>query len=499
MSALLGGLCVAGLSLLPLTAAAGPGGRLPLRDGGRVRWVERIGAPPPAGLARGRTDLAEVRWAGARAWVGRRAVVALAPGADLDALGLRPVRPLMPARGLWLVEDRGGADGLDTALRLQRDPRFGRELIEAQPELFHEVRTAALLAPPDDPRYPGQWYLARIGMEAAWRLESGRPEVTVVVIDDGCDYAHPDLAAQLDRGRDVVDGDDDASYAPNQSGNNHGTACAGLVGAQANNATGIAGVCPGCRLRCVRLLSGPRSVISSAQEVEAFQFALDAGAAVVSNSWGYTRAIPAPAPVAAAIDELVRNGRGGRGALVLFAAGNDSRELLDDELTGLPGVLTIGAVNNFDEVTQFTNYGRSVAVVAPTGTLTTDISGPDGEDPGDYTSRFGGTSSACPIAAGIAGLLASAAPERSAAELADALVRTARQSPFARPDGSGHDPYYGRGLVDPAAALLAVGAREPDPPMMMGGGCSVAPGPRSGGGAIVFLLLALICRRRRAA
>jgi predicted acylesterase/phospholipase RssA len=50
-----------------------------------------------------------------------------------------------------------------------------------------------------------------------------------VAIDNGCDLQHPDLVKKLDLGRDVVDGDDDPSFAPGVEGNNHGTACAGLI------------------------------------------------------------------------------------------------------------------------------------------------------------------------------------------------------------------------------------------------------------------------------
>src|SRR6185436_10257003 len=118
-------------------------------------------------------------------------------------------------------------------------------------------------------------------------------------------------------------------------------------------------------------------------------------------SWGFTTATPVPKPLADAIQLVHEQGRGGLGALVVFAAGNDDRLLGAGELEAVPGVTTVGAVNNFDEVAQFSNHGPSLAVVAPTGTLSTDISGSDGDNPGDYIASFGGTSSACPIVAGI--------------------------------------------------------------------------------------------------
>jgi subtilisin family serine protease len=241
--------------------------------------------------------------------------------------------------------------------------------------------------------------------------------------------------------------------------------------------------------------------------VEAFNFALQTNAAVVSNSWSFADPMPVPQVVADAIQEVFMNGRGGKGALVLFAAGNEDREIGADEMVALPSVLAIGAINNFDDKTSFTNYGAAVELVAPVGTVTTDITGALGYDPSEYTNLFGGTSSACPVAAGIAGLLASAAPDRTSGELYDAMIRTARAAPLAVPDANGHDPVYGYGVVDPVAALsdLLGLSGEPAPaPAEEDGGCAIggAIGERGGaawlGAAVVAALSAYRVRRRRA-
>ena len=154
--------------------------------------------------------------------------------------------------------------------------------------------------------------------------------------------------------------------------------------------------------------------------------------------------------------------------------------------------------------------------MAPTGTLTTDISGPGGEDPGDYTSLFGGTSSACPVAAGIAGLLVSAAPDRTSQELYDVLIKTARKAPFATPDAMGHDQIYGYDIIDPVKALDEVLPKEPvdagadgaadtdagvtkAPPSNAGDcSCETAPAPQGGTALyVVDLALADLSARRR--
>lgn len=482
--------------------------------------------------ARGRArELVQLHYADrgltAPALVGEGAIVRVEGIADnnlsehLASEGLRPVRALMPSIGLWLVEDVAGGDGLDIASRLaprvaQRSPSEPG-IRDAIPDLHLRRRLFADPFTPNDPRLPGQWYFKNLNMPEAWGLTKGDPSITVVVIDSGCDMGHADLAAKIDPGKDAIDGDDDPSFNPAAEDSAHGTACAGLIGAVTNNEVGIAGGCPECRLRCVRLVEAEAMVPLSA-DVDAFNFALDSGAAVVSNSWGFADPIPVPKALEDAINNVFDTGRGGLGALVLFAAGNDDRVIMNDELQAVRGVLGIGAINNFDSETPFTNSGDAVDLVAPTGTLTTDITGAAGYASTEYTSNFGGTSSACPVAAGVAALVVSAAPSKTSAEIYEILIKTARPAPFAVPDENGHDPVFGFGVIDPVNALHeALGIVDvpdagadagpdagPPPPLPDGvdgdedAGCSCSTvGSASGGGALSGVGIALAFARRR--
>ncbi|HKU38579.1 MAG TPA: S8 family serine peptidase [Polyangiales bacterium] len=433
--------------------------------------------------------------------------------------GLCPVEeiPALNARlRLYRVESvRSAEDGLDVAARLASAP----ELVSAIPDLLLERQKASdFVVPPNDPRYRGQWYLSRLELERAWQVGAGDRDTTVIVIDDGCDLRHPDLEANMLTGFDALDGDDDASFTPGLRGNEHGTACAGIIAAVGNNEVGIAGACPRCSLRCVRLFDRSHALIPVSSDIAAFDFALRSGAAVVSNSWGFAEPQPVVGPIRSAIQELLEHGRDGRGALVVFAAGNENREIEADEIAAIPGVLNVGAINNFDEAAPFSNYGDSLSLTAPTGTLTTDISGSDGADPSDYTSLFGGTSSACPVVAGVAALLMSTLPERSGAQIRELLLSSARSAPYATPGPDGHDRLYGRGIIAPVAALLAEGIDVPEAPKHAtkdagqaaadggedtikekhadDGGCS-APGRPSGRpGWLLLLGLALLVRAR---
>lgn len=433
---------------------------------------------------------------GSRRWsaeVHREVIVQTANLGEPRLDGVELVRPLMPSAGLYLV--RSSEDALTLAARLAPMVEQG-VLLSAAPDLWLPHVAASIQLPPNDPRYGGQWYLKSVHAEEAWHLSTGSPDTVVAVIDDGCDLNHPDLRDHLLPGRDVISKDDDPSYLPHESGNEHGTSCAGIVSASTDNGVGIAGACPDCRVRCVRLLPGASELVPVSADIDAFQFVLSSGSAVASNSWGFKNAMPVPGALATAIKALETQGRGGLGTVVVFAAGNDAAEIHSNELQAIENVLNVGAVNNFDEAAPFSNSGESLAVVAPTGTLTLDISGSDGLDPSDYTSNFGGTSSACPVVAGIVGLILSANPHLTAAEVRQLIKDTARPAPFATPDENGHDKLYGFGIVDAQAVVARAIGEGPD-------GGTTETSPKGGcrcdatGASLSFLSLFLVGTRRR--
>ncbi len=430
--------------------------RVVYRDGNQRLKVQRKGLAAPD--ARGR-NLWPIQIDTGRhiidSFVDNKALVRINPTqtAELDTLRLRIVENLMPSIGIYAVESIDAENGLDIAVRLSDQSTRPPSLHEVIPNIYLRVEALGQPFVPNDPEFLGQWYFddKRLQMSDVWGISQGDSNTTIVVIDTGCDMTHPDLVDKLDPGLDVLDNDTDASYDPAYSDSGHGTACAGLVGASTNNSMGISGACPACRVRCVRLLADAALPIDS--HIKAFNFALETNAAVLSNSWGFADPMPIPTLMRNALDNIFDNGRGGKGALVFFAAGNENREILNDEINAVRGVTAIGAVNHFSDKTFFTNYGASLDLVAPVGTLTTDIVGSLGYDPKEYTTNFGGTSSACPVAAGVAAVVMSALPEKTSAEVLDLLIRTAKVAPYASPDANGHDPVFGYGIINPLAAL----------------------------------------------
>ncbi|WP_411353109.1 S8 family serine peptidase (plasmid) [Leisingera aquaemixtae] len=77
-----------------------------------------------------------------------------------------------------------------------------------------------------------------------------------------------------------------------------------------------------------------------------------------------------------------------------------------------------------------------------------------GYSAGDYDFSFGGTSSACPLAAGVVALALGANPDLTAAETRRIVEETARkigsQDDY---NSDGHSRFFGVGCIDAAAAV----------------------------------------------
>jgi subtilisin family serine protease len=278
---------------------------------------------------------------------------------------------------------------------------------------------------------------ADIDADLAWDITTGSNLIKIGVFDTGIDSTHPDFnqAGHLIRGYDAVY---NKYGVPKDSGNfgGHGTCAAGLVGALANNGVGVAGVAPGCQLMSFRIFSitGASTSVGIAR---AFDTARVIGIDVLSNSWnGFTE----NSTVTNAIDNAALYGRGGKGCVIFFAAGNDGRGS-PWYPSYLPNVVSVGASTNFDQKkapgtgNQFnwgSNYGENefgdLDVVAPTICYTTDIQGVFGYvnipgTAGNYYANFPGTSAACPQAAGIAALMLSVNADLSRTDVMQRLYQ----------------------------------------------------------------------------
>lgn len=353
------------------------------------------------------------------------------------------VQPILDKYKAQIVDQRGdeyvvaldeGTSPLDVANKMEvesvvvyAEPDF----VTLTPRLPRSNEGTSTPAPTSDPQSHRQYAIRITQAEDAWRLQDGNPDVRIAILDEGVDVTHEDLQAAVVSSYDGVD--DDFFQEP-KPWDAHGTACAGLAGATHDNALGIKGISNGCSVQAGRIAYSASEnshwVTRNSWIVRAIDWAWQDGASVISNSWG--GGAPSTA-IENAFERARTQGREGKGAVIVVAAGNASGPV--DFPGNLPDVLTVSASNEYDEFKTKSsrdgeywwgsNFGPEVDIAAPgVHNWTTDISGTDGYSDGNYTN-FNGTSSATPIVAGAAALVISADPTLTEVQVRERLTQSA--------------------------------------------------------------------------
>ncbi|MEM8610869.1 MAG: S8 family serine peptidase [Cyanobacteria bacterium P01_H01_bin.105] len=391
------------------------------------------------------------------------------------------------------------------------------EVLVAEPNVV--VSTAPLYRPKDS-LYSKQWHLhhqggrslavnSHIDAEKAWNITRGSRSIVIAVTDDAFDLNHPDLQGQgkLVAPRDLKHRD--GLPMPSQDYENHGTAVAGLAVAE-ETGNGVVGVAPGCSLMPIQTTG----YLDDESIEQLFEWTVEQGAAVISCSWSPAAVyFPLSLRQRNAINRAATQGRNGKGCVVLFSAGNANRPLNGkvrelgwprNALRGVtqwlggfamhPDVITISASTSLNRKAVYSNWGKHVSVAAPSnngppsmalpdvgqvetgpvvkgsfaglGMTTADRTGGIGYSRTSYTSSFGGTSSSCPVVAGIVGLMLSANPDLKAGEVKQILQDTADKIEDDTPDpqlglthgrydNRGHSLWFGYGKVNAYKAVKA--------------------------------------------
>ncbi|MCT7977774.1 S8 family serine peptidase [Laspinema olomoucense] len=384
------------------------------------------------------------------------------------------------------------------------------EVLTAEPNIVITTQNHYL---PRSPLYPKQWYLqnkggrdlapgSHIEAEKAWDITQGIRSVVVAITDDAIDINHPDFQGP---GKVVAPRDFKRKNflpLPEADSDNHGTACAGVAVAE-ENGVGIVGVAPGCALMPIRTTG----YLDDESIEQVFDWAMTKGASVISCSWGASAVyFPLSLRQRAAITRAATEGRNGKGCVIVFAAGNANRptsgtvnesgwpnNLLKGPVKWLsgfavhPDVIAVSACTSLAKKAAYSNWGPSISLCAPSnnappgmwiqemgavntppeitgyltglGIFTTDRTGSNGYDSGDYTGYFGGTSSACPVVAGVAALVLSVNPHLTAAQVKQILEQSADKiidpdmdiqlgNRFGTYDTKGHSQWFGYGKVN---------------------------------------------------
>ena len=277
---------------------------------------------------------------------------------------------------------------------------------------FDYIKTVNLT--PNDEYYSNQWAHENNGQAVssngnnvgtldcdtdtnqAWDITTGDDDIIIAILDTGVSE-HVEFNGRLLEGYDFINNDTDA-----YDDNGHGTACAGIAAAKGNNLEGISGVCWDCLILPVKVLSFD-GYGQDTEIADGVQWSADNGADVISMSLGgggYVSYFDNAISYAHSI-----------GTVVLAASGNDNAGTVSYP-SGYDDCISVGALSPCNERKSTnscdgenywgSNYGNGLNFLAPGVRIHTTTNS------GGYTSTFNGTSSACPHAAGIAGLIFSA-------------------------------------------------------------------------------------------
>ncbi len=321
-----------------------------------------------------------------------------------------------------------------------------------------------------DPLYQEQWYLNsdtdfyssnNIDSEAHIHVANYLVELTgigikIAVIDDGLDVAHEDLKTAVTRTYDLATGGTDVSHT--EFDDFHGTAVTGILGARSNN-LGIKGVASNAELFFLKY----KSAMTDSETISLFNKANEWGADIINNSWGTGNVSQA---VKDTIINLSENGRNGKGMNIVFAAGNDS-ELMGNDESSIPEVISVGATDKDNLRASYSNFGSELDVMAPGGFFlgisTLDPMGSAGVASLDANyllysdaNGFAGTSATAAIVSGVIALLLEINPNLSSLEVSELLHNSADKIGTLDYDLDGRNDYYGYGKVNVSKAINAI-------------------------------------------
>ncbi|MCE9527157.1 MAG: S8 family serine peptidase [Planctomycetales bacterium] len=294
----------------------------------------------------------------------------------------------------------------------------------------------------------------------AWTAGNvGSTSVVVGIIDEGIDYNHPDLAANIwtnpgEVAGDGIDNDADGyiddihgwDFANNDntifdgkttdSVDHHGTQDAGTIGGVGGNGQGVAGVNWNVTMISAKFLGPNGGYISDAVKALDYLTMLKTryGVNIVAsnNSWGgggYSQAMQ---------DAITRAANAG--ILFVAAAGNGGPDQVGDNndttanypsnystlaSAGYESVIAVAAINSTGGLASFSNYGaNTVDLGAPGVGIVSTL-------PFNSYGSYSGTSMATPHVTGAAALYAAANPGASAADIRSAIIASAQSTPTA--------------------------------------------------------------------
>lgn len=358
--------------------------------------------------------------------------------------GLTVSRQLRFAPNLFEVDAPAGEDSLAASVRLHDDSRF----TFAEPAFIEHIPARFT---PSDPQFDKQWQWTNVHAEQAWDLSRGAG-VRVAVIDNGFNAQHPDLRAGVSAASGFFrpQGTFARGTAQMPAGD-HGTFCAGMVGARSDNGAGGCGAAPEAELILIACLNdqvGTQTTLARAVAYAADPSTEVPGASAASGAdilvsslgpngadWALTQTL------ALALEFAASSGRQGRGLAIFWAASNGRNvDVLKDEVVSHADVIAVVRSDRDDRENNAAR-GPEVELIAPG----VDVFSTTGD--GGYGTSTG-TSFAAPCAAGCAALALALNGDLTRDELRDIMRGTADRIGGVVYDAQGHNDDYGFGRVN---------------------------------------------------
>lgn len=239
-----------------------------------------------------------------------------------------------------------------------------------------------------DPLFSQQWYLKNTGQSggtagidlnlAGVLSDYAGQGVVVGVMDQGIEFNHPDLAANVSPALSIsttvsIAGDGQ----PRLATDNHGMNVSGIIAGVAGNGIGVVGIAPQATLGSVYVALDDSSVEDDSNL--GFTWATS-HYDVINNSWGgghtsfysFTGSNEYNAGTGAGIETAATTGRDGLGTVIVFSAGNDrltGANTNSQNIDNSPYTIAVAAIDHNGRVASYSTPGASILVGAPSGNL----------------------------------------------------------------------------------------------------------------------------------
>ncbi|MDC3378706.1 S8 family serine peptidase [Planctomycetota bacterium] len=351
---------------------------------------------------------------------------------------LTAAQDLAARHGLTLLRFQPAAELALLELPADHDLEFDAALSAVDADTtttFAEPNFVARVAlTPNDPFFSQMPGRSAADVELAWDVTTGDPNVIVAVLDTGMDTTHVDLVNQLVPGFDFVN-----NTAVIRDDNGHGTAMAGIIAAEGQNAAGVVGVAFSSRMMPVKVADAQGNA-SVADVVAGIDFAIAQGVEVINLSMGTRIGTQA-------LLDAVNRARAA-GIVVVASAGNDPVHYSMFP-AAYPGVVAVTTTGASGEIGFECVIADTVDAAAPGEELITTL-------PGDVYGFVSGTSAAAAFTSGVAALVKARDPALTGQQIEEILKDA--QTPIAAFAGLESTYRFGtlnaRTAVDRADAAL---------------------------------------------